>query len=84
MPECRGAPAVIAEGARIEREALLAARCAMREGAMKTRDAATALIVGDCACRQLCRLPPTIKELHNQSATKRRNPEVNRIYAHTV
>jgi hypothetical protein len=56
----------------------------MREGAMKTRDAATALIVGDCACRQLCRLPPTIKELHNQSATKRRNPEVNRIYAHTV
>jgi hypothetical protein len=34
----------------------------MREGAMKTRDAATALIVGDCACRQLCRLPPTIKE----------------------
>ena len=39
---------MIATGARIEREALLAARCAMREGAMKTRDAATALIVGDC------------------------------------
>ena len=70
---------MIAEGARIERAALLAARCAMREGAMKTRDAATALIVGDCACRQLCRLPPTIKDV-----TKRRNPEVNRIYAHTV
>ena len=46
MPECRGAPAVIATGARIEREVVLAARCAMREGAMKTRDAATALIVG--------------------------------------
>ena len=66
MPECRGAPAVIATGARIEREALLAARCAMREGAMKTRDAATALIVGDCACRQLCRLPPTIKSIGDE------------------
>ena len=77
---------MIATGARIEREALLAARCAMREGAMKTRDAATALIVGDCACRQLCRLPPTIKEqsISVRNVTKRRNPEVNRIYAHTV
>jgi hypothetical protein len=78
MPECRGAPAVIAEGARIEREAVLAARCAMREGAMKTRDAATALIVGDCACRQLCRLPPTIKNLFSISVTKRDEKEKSR------